>query len=149
MPIVLDVSIEWHPREVVLAEHMLCSAAATLQWMSIKVAKARKVKPGALKGCVATVCRSLSCVVRMMICTQHPNCWCGQVSGVKYPIMTGDPALVGEEQAAKFNCTQRGHQNTLETLPLVLALQLLIAQVPCRKGVWNVNLSGRRPTYVR
>ncbi len=50
--------------------------------------------------------------------------------------MTGDPAVVGEEKAAKFNCTQRGHQNTLETLPLVLALQLLIAQVPChaRRG---------------
>lgn len=55
---------------------------------------------------------------------------------MKYPIMTGDPAVVGEEKAAKFNCTQRGHQNTLETLPLVLALQLLIAQVPChaRRG---------------
>ena len=56
MPVVVDVSIKWHPREVPLAERMLCSTAATLQWMSIKVAMARKVRFGALKGYVATGC---------------------------------------------------------------------------------------------
>ncbi|KAI3427202.1 hypothetical protein D9Q98_007138 [Chlorella vulgaris] len=43
--------------------------------------------------------------------------------GVPYPLMYA----TGEGEAAnKFNCTQRGHQNMLETLPLQLAMQLLV-----------------------
>lgn len=45
--------------------------------------------------------------------------------GVKYPAMyaTGDTPA-----ANQFNCTQRGHQNSLESLPSFLAL-LLVAGV--------------------
>ncbi|KAI3427201.1 hypothetical protein D9Q98_007137 [Chlorella vulgaris] len=43
--------------------------------------------------------------------------------GVPYPLVYA----MGEGEAAnKFNCTQRGHQNMLETLPLQLAMQLLL-----------------------
>lgn len=50
-------------------------------------------------------------------------------AGVEYPAMVADPATVGDAPAAKFNCAQRGHQNTLENLPIFLVMQLLIAQV--------------------
>lgn len=33
------------------------------------------------------------------------------------------------QEAKAFNCTQRAHHNTLENLPVLLVLQLLIAQV--------------------
>mmetsp|Transcript_7360 Transcript_7360/g.18913 ORF Transcript_7360/g.18913 Transcript_7360/m.18913 type:complete len:144 (+) Transcript_7360:2119-2550(+) len=43
--------------------------------------------------------------------------------GVKYPAMyaTGDKPADNQ-----FNCTQRGHQNSLESLPSFLALLLLV-----------------------
>jgi glutathione S-transferase len=49
-----------------------------------------------------------------------------KAAGVKYPAMTSDE---NTQEAAVFNCTQRAHQNTLESLPLLLVMQLLIAQV--------------------
>lgn len=47
-------------------------------------------------------------------------------SGVKYPLMVAEG---DSEDAMKFNCTQRSHQNTLEQVPTFLAMQLLLAQV--------------------
>lgn len=65
-------------------------------------------------------------------------------AGVAYPAMVADGAVVGEKAALKFNCAQRGHQNTLETLPLLLVMQLLIAQVfpitaAALGAVWTVG----------
>lgn len=44
-------------------------------------------------------------------------------SGVKYPSMYAEG---NSEAAVRFNCTQRAHLNTLEYLPNVLALQMLM-----------------------
>eukprot|EP00891_Asterochloris_glomerata_P005102 jgi/Astpho2/5102/Aster-x1274 len=45
---------------------------------------------------------------------------------VPYPRMTAD----GDDEASKkFNCTLRGQLNTLENLPIFLAVDLLLAQV--------------------
>lgn len=52
-----------------------------------------------------------------------------QEAGVEYPTMVADGAVVGAETAMKFNCAQRGHHNTLESLPTFLVMELLIAQV--------------------
>jgi len=52
-----------------------------------------------------------------------------KAAGVEYPAMVADPAVHGKEKASKFNCTQRGHQNTLEALPIHLAMQMMIAQI--------------------
>ncbi|KAG9104197.1 hypothetical protein FRC06_004622 [Ceratobasidium sp. 370] len=44
-------------------------------------------------------------------------------SGVKYPQMYAEQAQVGKDpEALKFNCAQRAHQNTLESLPHILLL---------------------------
>jgi glutathione S-transferase len=43
--------------------------------------------------------------------------------GVSYPAMMAEGT---DENAVKFNCIQRAHQNTLETLPLAVACQLLM-----------------------
>ncbi|KAG9127389.1 hypothetical protein FRC07_014334 [Ceratobasidium sp. 392] len=42
-------------------------------------------------------------------------------SGIKYPQMYAEQAQVEKDpEALKFNCAQRAHQNTLESLPHVL-----------------------------
>ena len=62
-------------------------------------------------------------------------------SGVKYPAMVAE----GDgEDAMRFNCTQRSHQNTLEQLPTFLAMQMLLAQAyPVTAAalgmLWNVG----------
>ncbi len=43
--------------------------------------------------------------------------------GVKYPAMYADKA--SNKDADAFNCVQRGHQNTLENFPALLALLLV------------------------
>mmetsp|Transcript_3461 Transcript_3461/g.12481 ORF Transcript_3461/g.12481 Transcript_3461/m.12481 type:complete len:145 (+) Transcript_3461:134-568(+) len=43
--------------------------------------------------------------------------------GVKYPNLYASKAETKE--AEKFNCVQRGHQNTLENVPMFLAFALL------------------------
>lgn len=65
----------------------ISTTALVVQWMSIKVALARR------------------------------EC------GVKYPKMMADG---DDEKSMIFNCTQRSHQNTLETLPLALMCQALM-----------------------
>ncbi|KAJ8586543.1 membrane-associated proteins in eicosanoid and glutathione metabolism, partial [Rhizopogon salebrosus TDB-379] len=41
-------------------------------------------------------------------------------SGISYPQMYAEKAEVeGSEAALRFNCMQRAHQNTLESIPLV------------------------------
>ena len=66
-------------------------------------------------------------------------------SGVKYPAMVAEG---DSEDALKFNCTQRSHQNTLEQLPTFLAMQLLLAQAyPLTAAalgmIWNVGTPER------
>ena len=67
-------------------------------------------------------------------------------SGVKYPAMMAEG---DSENAQKFNCMQRSHQNTLEQLPTFLAMQLLMAQAyPLTAAalgmVWNVGTPERQ-----
>lgn len=65
----------------------ISTTALVVQWMSIKVALARRE------------------------------------SGVKYPKMMADG---DDEKSMVFNCTQRSHQNTLETVPLAIMCQALM-----------------------
>ena len=51
------------------------------------------------------------------------------------------------EDAMKFNCTQRSHQNTVEQLASFLSMQLLLAQAyPVTAAalgmIWNVGACG-------
>lgn len=62
-------------------------------------------------------------------------------SGVNYPQMYAEGT---DEVANKFNCTQRAHQNTVENLPSLLALELVLATAhPITAAalgmVWNVG----------
>lgn len=68
----------------------ISTTALVVQWMSIKVALARREY------------------------------------GIKYPKMMAD----GDDEGSQvFNCTQRAHQNTLETLPLAILCQALMGLV--------------------
>uniref|UniRef100_A0A383VI21 Glutathione S-transferase 3, mitochondrial n=1 Tax=Tetradesmus obliquus TaxID=3088 RepID=A0A383VI21_TETOB len=61
--------------------------------------------------------------------------------GVPYPQMYAE----GKDDAAQtFNCTQRAHQNTLETLPALLAMECLLGlQHPLYAAtlgmIWNIG----------
>ncbi|KAM5531407.1 hypothetical protein V8D89_014931 [Ganoderma adspersum] len=67
-----------------------------------------------------------------------------KASKVDYPQVYAEKAEAAENPAAfKFNCTQRAHQNTLESLPMILASTLItgvkypkVAASLCR--VWTV-----------
>ncbi len=54
---------------------------------------------------------------------QHPQQWVAACSGVKYPTMyaTGD-----DQDSKTFNCIQRSHQNSSETIgPIMISAALL------------------------
>eukprot|EP00958_Prasinococcus_capsulatus_P007957 scaffold744_cov370-Prasinococcus_capsulatus_cf.AAC.4 len=67
--------------------------------------------------------------VRCIAATIHASDRAGLVMsardkyGVKYPNLYASKAETKE--AEKFNCVQRGHQNTLENVPMCLAFALL------------------------
>jgi len=49
-----------------------------------------------------------------------------KAAGIKYPQLYAEKAeTISSPAALKFNCAQRAHQNTLESLPLVLFTTLL------------------------
>ncbi|KAF6263405.1 hypothetical protein COO60DRAFT_1491029 [Scenedesmus sp. NREL 46B-D3] len=61
--------------------------------------------------------------------------------GVLYPQVYAEGK---DEQAQKFNCMQRAHQNTLETLPALLAMECLLGlQHPLYAAalgmIWNIG----------
>lgn len=66
--------------------------------------------------------------------------------GVKYPALyASEGDGISKEDALKFNCVQRGHQNCLENLPSFLSL-LLTAGLwyPCAaSGAGLVYLAGK------
>eukprot|EP00889_Picochlorum_renovo_P004032 jgi/Picre1/31062/NNA_006418.t1 len=80
-------------------------AALVVQWMSVKVALARRTY------------------------------------GVSYPAMMAE----GDDEGSKtFNCIQRSHQNTLETLPTAVALQMLMGlkfpiTAACMGFAWSLG----------
>lgn len=87
----------------------ISTTALVVQWMSIKVALARR------------------------------EC------GVKYPKMMADG---DDEQSMVFNCTQRAHQNTLETLPLAIMCQALMGlKYPIVAAVMGVLWAVGRVIY--
>ena len=58
------------------------------------------------------------------------------------------PSPISAEAAYQFNCVQRGHQNTLEKLPLVLAMTVLSAfSFPIIGGVGMLVFIGGRGLY--
>ena len=87
----------------------ISTTALVVQWMSIKVALARR------------------------------EC------GVKYPKMMADG---DDEQSMVFNCTQRAHQNTLETLPLALMCQALMGlKYPIVAAILGISWAVGRIIY--
>lgn len=65
--------------------------------------------------------------------------------GVKYPKMMADG---DDEQSMVFNCTQRAHQNTLETLPLAIMCQALMGlKYPIVAAVMGVLWAVGRVIY--
>lgn len=81
----------------------------------------------------------VSILCNVVACNLVGVLWAVQEAGVEYPAMVADGAVVGAEAAMKFNCAQRGHHNTLESLPLVLVMELLIAQVHQLPGLIKSN----------
>ncbi|KAG6832533.1 hypothetical protein H0H92_000162 [Tricholoma furcatifolium] len=66
-------------------------------------------------------------------------------SGIKYPQLYAEKAEAeASQEAFIFNCAQRAHQNTLETIPIIYATTLItaikypiVAAAAC--GVWSVS----------
>ena len=86
-----------------------------------------------------------SCLFAVRMSDAEALCIALTRSGVKYPAMMAEG---DSEDALKFNCTQRSHQNTLEQLPTFLAMQLLLAQAyPLTAAalgmIWNVGTPER------
>jgi glutathione S-transferase len=55
--------------------------------------------------------------------------------------------LISSEEAFAFNCVQRGHQNTLENLPLVMLLALVSWSFPIPAGFSLISFSIGRVFY--
>ncbi len=55
--------------------------------------------------------------------------------------------LITNEEAFAFNCVQRGHQNTLENLPLVMLLALVSWSFPIPAGFSLISFSMGRIFY--
>ena len=65
--------------------------------------------------------------------------------GISYPAMMAEGT---DENALKFNCTQRAHQNTLETLPLAVMCQALMGlSYPITAAVLGVSWAIGRIIY--
>jgi glutathione S-transferase len=60
------------------------------------------------------------------ICCYTPAAAAAAAAAVPYPQMYAEGK---DEQAQTFNCMQRAHQNTLETLSAVLALECLLVSL--------------------
>lgn len=59
--------------------------------------------------------------------------------GVKYPALyASKDDCASEEECNAFNCIQRGHQNSLETQPMFLALFMLAAVQVCAYALLNM-----------
>jgi hypothetical protein len=58
-------------------------------------------------------------------------------------------ALVSSEEAYKFNCVQRGHQNSLENMPVVATLALVSWSFPIPAGFALISYAFSRIFYMR
>jgi len=75
-------------------------------------------------------------------------------SGIKYPQLYAEKAEVAaSKDALIFNCAQRAHQNTLETLPIIYVTTILtglkypiLAASAC--GMWSVSRIAYTRGYV-
>ncbi|KAF9545168.1 hypothetical protein CPC08DRAFT_716291 [Agrocybe pediades] len=64
-----------------------------------------------------------------------------KLSGIKYPQMYAEQAQVEKSrEALLFNCAQRCHQNTLETLPTIYVPALICATTYPRGAAVGVSL---------
>jgi len=69
--------------------------------------------------------------------------------GVKYPALYADSSVPSEARE-RFNCAQRAHQNTLETLPIVNLMTLTSSLVyPLRAAVFGMTWVVGRFLYIQ
>ncbi|TFK77302.1 membrane-associated proteins in eicosanoid and glutathione metabolism [Pluteus cervinus] len=75
-------------------------------------------------------------------------------AGIKYPQLYAEKAEAEQSKDAfLFNCAQRAHQNTLESLPIVLILTLLgglqyPVVVAAASGAWTISRISYSRGYV-
>lgn len=62
---------------------------------------------------------------------------------------SASPDLITNEEAFGFNCVQRGHQNSLENLPLVMLLALVSWGFPIPAGFALISFALGRIFYFR
>lgn len=65
------------------------------------------------------------------------------------PLTEGKDALITSEEAYKFNCVQRGHQNSLENIPMVGLLTLVSWGFPIPAGFALLSWAFGRIFYMR
>jgi glutathione S-transferase len=65
------------------------------------------------------------------------------------PLTEGKEPLITAEEAYKFNCVQRGHQNSLENIPIIGLLTLVSWGFPIPAGFALLSWSLGRVFYMR
>lgn len=88
-----------------------------------------------------TVFATAAVVQWMMLCVSRERV----AVGLKFPKMYCD----GDSEAEnKFNCTQRGHQNTLETAPMLMAMVAVVGLIhPMTASVLGMVYNVGRVVY--